>query len=34
MEPDELYESLCEAHPDMAIAGGFMREECLALFHE
>lgn len=34
MEPDELYEALREAHPDMAIAGGFMREECLVLFHE
>ena len=29
MEPDDLYESLREAHPDMAIAGGFMREECM-----
>jgi guanine deaminase len=34
IEPDELYESLREAHPAMAIAGGVMREECLELFHE
>lgn len=34
IEPDELYESLREAHPDMAIQPGFMREECRDLFHE
>ena len=34
IEPDELYDSLREAHPTMAIQGGFLREECQALFHE
>ena len=31
LEPDE---ALREAHPSMAIQGGFLREECRALFHE
>jgi tRNA(Arg) A34 adenosine deaminase TadA len=34
IEPDELYQSLREAHPSMAIQGGFEREECLTLFHD
>jgi tRNA(Arg) A34 adenosine deaminase TadA len=34
IEPDELYQSLREAHPTMAILGGFQREECLTLFHD
>jgi tRNA(Arg) A34 adenosine deaminase TadA len=34
IEPDELYGFLSEAHPTMAIEGGFMREACLGLFHE
>lgn len=34
IEPDELYEALRDAHPTMAIAGGFLRDECLGLFHE
>jgi hypothetical protein len=34
IEPDELYLSLREAHPTMAIQGGFQREGCQALFHD
>lgn len=34
IEPDELYQSLRDAHPTMAIQGGFLREECRALFHD
>jgi tRNA(Arg) A34 adenosine deaminase TadA len=34
VEPDQLYEALREAHPGMAIQGGFMREDCQRLFHD
>ena len=34
IEPDQLYQFLREAHPEMAIAGGFMRDKCMELFHE
>jgi tRNA(Arg) A34 adenosine deaminase TadA len=34
IEPTELYTYIREAHPTMAIVGGFMRTACLELFHE